>query len=93
MTSIKTTSLEALKSRYQRGEMRLDREDASAVDLPEGFWDDAVVMQPPVKRSVHLRVDEDVFAYFQEGGKGHLTRMHAVLKSYVAAQKKRDKRT
>jgi len=34
-----------------------------------------------------LRVDSDVLEWFRAQGKGHLTRMNAVLRSYVAAQK------
>ena len=41
----------------------------------------------PHRASVHLRVDSDVLEWFRAQGKGHLTRMNAVLRSYVAAQK------
>jgi uncharacterized protein (DUF4415 family) len=40
------------------------------------------------KRSVHLRLEPEVFAYFKAGGKGHLTRMQNVLKAYVKAKQK-----
>ncbi len=48
---------------------------------------DARVIMPSGKSSVHLRVDSDVLEWFKAQGKGHLTRMNAVLRSYVAAQK------
>ena len=35
------------------------------------------------KKSVHLRVDPEVLDFFKSEGKGHLTRMNAVLRSYV----------
>jgi uncharacterized protein (DUF4415 family) len=64
-------------------------------DAPEGeslgadFWAKAEVRGPgrPRPRSVHLKLDPDVFEYFYEesGGKGHLTRMQNVLRAYVAA--------
>ena len=38
---------------------------------------------PPEKVSVHLRLDKDVYDWFKEQGRGHLTRMNAVLKSYM----------
>ena len=39
---------------------------------------------------MHLRIDGDVFDHFvaETGGKGHLTRMQAVLRAYVAAKRK-----
>lgn len=58
-------------------------------DLPEDFWEEAVLVAPAQKTSVHLKLDRDVFEYFKAGGKGHLSRMQAVLKSYVEAQKRR----
>jgi len=38
---------------------------------------------------VHLRIDPEVWEFFHAGGKGHLTRMNDVLRSYVDAQKNR----
>lgn len=68
-----------------RGEIQGPRKDAKTYDVPEEFWANA---RPyvPVKKSVHLRVDEDVLEFFRSQGKGHLTRMNAVLRSYVNAQ-------
>jgi uncharacterized protein (DUF4415 family) len=34
------------------------------------------------KASVHLRIDADVLSWFKAHGRGHLTRMAAVLKAY-----------
>lgn len=80
-----------------RGELYPMRPDAPEYDgdpetgepWPEGFWDNAVLERPRT-RSVHLRIDGDVFDHFVEetGGKGHLTRMQAVLRAYVAAKRK-----
>jgi uncharacterized protein (DUF4415 family) len=42
---------------------------------------------PPGKKSVHLRVDADVLEWFRAQGKGYLTRMNAVLRSYMEARK------
>jgi uncharacterized protein (DUF4415 family) len=39
------------------------------------------------KTSVHLRLDNDIVNWFKADGKGHLTRMNAVLRAYVEAQK------
>lgn len=72
-----------------RGETRPTRSDAPELDLPDGFWDDAVPQAPKTKQPVTLRVDPDILDFFKaQGPKGHLTRMHAVLRAYVDAQRK-----
>jgi hypothetical protein len=43
------------------------------------------VRTPAGKTSVHLRVDTDVLAWFKAQGRGHLTRMNAVLRAYMEA--------
>lgn len=57
-----------------------------AVPLGADFWKSARVVVPPGKTSVHLRLDRDVVEWFKAPGKGHLTRMNAVLRAYVDAQ-------
>lgn len=42
---------------------------------------------PSGKTSVHLRLDRDVADWFRAQGKGHLTRMNAVLRAYVQAHR------
>lgn len=67
-------------------------EDKSRADAPEGeslgadFWSSAKIVMPDSKTSVHLRVDTKVLDYFKAQGKGHLTRMNSVLRSYVDAK-------
>jgi uncharacterized protein (DUF4415 family) len=70
-----------------RGDYEPTRADAPEIDLGEDFWRRAKVSIPPGKTSVHLRVDADVLAWFKAQGRGHLTRMNAVLRAYVEAQK------
>ena len=73
---------------YDRGELDQTDESGMVEELPDDFWDTAVVVEPP-PRSVHLKLDPEVFHFFKAGGKGHLTRMQNVLKAYVKAQKAR----
>jgi len=54
-----------------------------AESLGADFWSSAHVVEPAGKTSIHLRVDSDVVEWFRAGGKGHLTRMNAVLRAYV----------
>ncbi len=50
------------------------------------FWRRAKLVTPRDRKdSVHLRVDADVLEWFKAQGKGHLTRMNAVLRSYYEA--------
>lgn len=73
--------------------MRGRGEDMTSADAPEAeslgaeFWRSARVVMPAGKTSVHLRLDSDVAEWFRSRGKGHLTRMNAVLRAYVEAQK------
>lgn len=56
-------------------------------DLPDDFWDNAVIMEPVTKVAISLRVDDDVLAWFRAGGPGYQTRMNAVLRSYMDRMK------
>lgn len=51
--------------------------------LPDDFWDAAVLVEPVRKQAISLRVDEDVLAWFKQGGPRYQSRMNAVLRSYM----------
>jgi uncharacterized protein (DUF4415 family) len=53
-------------------------------------WSKAVVVIPPKKKAISIRVDEDVLNYFKKQGAGYQRRMNAVLRFYV--EQKRRKR-
>jgi uncharacterized protein (DUF4415 family) len=53
-------------------------------------WSKAVLVIPPKKKAISIRVDEDVLDYFRKEGAGYQRRMNAVLRSYM--QQKRKKR-
>jgi uncharacterized protein (DUF4415 family) len=76
---------------YERGELRPTALDAEEIELDDDFWKNAVLVMPRdrPKTSVHLRVDPDVFSWFKRQGKGHLTRMSAVLRAYYEANRKK----
>ena len=93
MKNTKTASLDELKAMLERGEVKTPSDDTKSLDLPNGFWDDAEVQEPKAKQPVSLRVDPDILEFFKDQGSGHLTRMHAVLRSYVDAQQKRKRHT
>jgi uncharacterized protein (DUF4415 family) len=60
-------------------------------NLPEGFWDDAVLVFPSPKEAISLRVDEDVLTWFRQGGPRYQSRMNAVLRSYMQQANKRER--
>jgi uncharacterized protein (DUF4415 family) len=71
-------------------EKELERAIASDpdADIPNLDWANARLIMPERKESVHLRIDPDVLAWFRLGGKGYLTRMNAVLRSYMDAHRR-----
>ncbi len=82
-------SLESLVEKRVKGETAT-RADAPEREVDADFWASArVVMPHPGKSSVHLRVDSDVLDWFRQQGRGHLTRMNAVLRSFMEAHKNR----
>lgn len=57
--------------------------------LPD--WTQAKLVLPQAKQSVHLRLDREIIAFFKSQGKGHISRMQAVLKAYVDAHRSQAK--
>ncbi len=89
MNDIKTFSLDHIRAMRARGEVVPTRTDAPIEEMPEGFWDSATLQVPLVKSTISMRVDPDILDFFKSQGAGHLTRMHAVLRAYVDAQRKK----
>ena len=80
-------SLSEVEALRERGKDRTRADAPEAESLGAEFWKSARVAMPHGKTSVHLRLDNDVVEWFRARGKGHLTRMNAVLRAYVEAQK------
>ena len=55
-------------------------------DLPDDFWDEAVMVYPEPKEPISIRVDREVLSWFRDQGPGYQTRMNAVLRSYMEAR-------
>src|SRR6266550_3145065 len=58
--------------------------DAVPIDID---WSDAVLVVPPKKKAISIRVDEDVLDYFKRQGEGYQRRINAVLRSYMQKAK------
>jgi uncharacterized protein (DUF4415 family) len=86
-STIARYSLSQIEAKRMRGEDPTRPNPPEAEPLPKDFWKSARVVVPTGKTSVHLRLDRDIVDWFKAHGKGHLTRMNAVLRAYVEAQK------
>ena len=80
-------TLSEVEAVHARGEEPPHPDAPEAESLGAEFWKSARVVMPTGKTSVHLRLDSDVAEWFKSRGKGHLTRMNAVLRAYVEVQK------
>ena len=70
----------------------IDAQIANDPDFSDDWnWGDAVLIIPPKKKAISIRVDEDVLDYFKGEGAGYQRRINAVLRSYMQ-QKKSKKR-
>jgi uncharacterized protein (DUF4415 family) len=87
--NLKRASLAELKRMKERGEVFHDPNAPEGESLGADFWSKAKIEEPSKPRSVHLKLDPDVFEFFYKAsnGRGHLTRMQNVLKAYVAAHR------
>lgn len=85
--NMKKLSLAEIRALKDSGQLRKQRADAPELDLPDEFWANAQVIERENKKSVHLRLDPDVFRYFFEesGGRGHIRKMQDILATYVKA--------
>jgi uncharacterized protein (DUF4415 family) len=84
------------RSRARAVADRLRGEPDSTIDysgLPElddEFFRTAELIMPAGRKTeVTIRLDSDVVDFFRNAGKGYQTRMNAVLRAYMLADKKR----
>lgn len=57
-----------------------------SVRIPAEWHQIAQSRQQPAKAKVTLRLDEDVIRFYRSMGRGHLTRMNAVLRAFMLAR-------
>jgi uncharacterized protein (DUF4415 family) len=92
---IKEYSLDEIRRKVARGESRTGARPLKRnadIEPDEDFWKRARVVMPPPRGKKHLglRLDQDVVDWFKAQGRGYQTRMNAVLRSYMQAQRKTD---
>ncbi|MBJ7578360.1 MULTISPECIES: BrnA antitoxin family protein [unclassified Devosia] len=86
---MRRATLEELRAMKDRGEFYDSSNAPEGPELGDEFWKNAVLNEPVTPTSVHLKLDPEVFEFFKQQGKGHITRMQNVLAAYVKAQKSR----
>ncbi len=90
--NITRISLDEIIRMKERGELPPQNPNVQpGEDLPDEFWENAVLVDYREPTSVHLKLDPLVFAWFKQQGKGHLTHMQNVLKAYVQAEMRKKK--
>ena len=57
---------------------------------PDAVWMKAAEQIPPTKKQITLRIDAEVLEFFKHTGKRYQSRMNAVLRSYVKAQRAKE---
>lgn len=82
---IRTASLDDLRRMKREGKLQNFPSAPEGEALGPEFWAKAIRVSPPRKVPVHLKLDEEVFTFFKQSGKGHLTKMQDVLRAYVRA--------
>jgi len=100
--NIRTYTTEELKARRAKSRTDLRRVGAMTDEKLERLvaedergltpdWTRAKLILPQARQSVHLRLEQETVEYFKSQGRGHISRMQAVLKSYVDAHKRQAK--
>lgn len=82
LTAAQKARLDALAA---MPDAQIDYSDAPFV--PDAVWTRAAEI-PAGKRQITLRIDADVLDFFKHTGSRYQTRINAVLRAYVAAQKR-----
>ncbi len=83
---IRQYSMDELVAMRERGETET-RPDAPSFAVDEEFWANARLVEPKAKETISMGMDRDMLEWFRSQGRGHLTRMHTVLRSYYEAHK------
>lgn len=70
--------------------MKDDEIDYSEIPELDEAWFENAEWGIPAKNIVTIRIDWDVLKWFKSHGPGYQTRINALLKAYVDAQKRRE---
>jgi len=76
----RATARQSVKSKAKQAKPPAKRQTA---------WAGVKVAWPQPKQAISLRIDQDILAWFRDRGPGYQTRMNAVLRAFVDAQKRK----
>lgn len=101
-SNIVSYSPDEIRTKIARGEDRTDwarvdalsdedieramRDDPDWAEFIDVDWSNAEWVIPVTKKSISIRLDEDVIDFFKASGKGYQTRINAVLRHYMKEQ-------
>jgi uncharacterized protein (DUF4415 family) len=85
MKEKRKTNTDTLKTLDTMTDDQIDYSDSPEVS--EKFWKNAKLILPKNKTSLTIRLDNEVLDWFRSQGRGYQTKINAVLKSYVLANK------
>lgn len=88
-TSVKgdTTDWERLRSLDDKNIKDAVKDDPEVRPTNKDFWKHAKVVLPRVKQTVTIRLDADLLGWLRQQ-KGYQTRINAVLRTYMEADKR-----
>jgi uncharacterized protein (DUF4415 family) len=83
-----TISKERLAQIEELAKSQIDFSNIPETD--EAFFETARLVMPAgtTKQAISIRVDDDVLQWFKAQGRGHLSRMNAVLRAYMLSRAK-----
>ncbi len=87
-------SAKSLKRKSQTNWEKVDNLADDQIDtsdigpLDEDFFKHVELSIRPPKKSLTVRLDADVLAWFRKQGKGYQTRINAILRTYMKAHSK-----
>ncbi|HZG28878.1 BrnA antitoxin of type II toxin-antitoxin system [Ensifer adhaerens] len=70
---------------------RAMRDDPDWAEFMDIDWSNAEWVIPVTKKSISIRLDEDVIDFFKASGKGYQTRINAVLRHYMKEQERKQR--
>lgn len=82
---LKTTSKKRLKELAARPDSEIDYSDIPELD--EEWFKNAKPIYPKPKHLLSIRLDDEVYHWFKQQGRGYQSHINAILKSYVQAHK------
>lgn len=87
--NMKRASLADIRRMREAGDLYHNPDAPAGDGLGREFWAKAMMASPrgTPPKSVHLKLDPEVFEFFKSQGKGHLTRMQEVLRAYANAHR------